>query len=272
MPGVRGLALDRWFTRHIALAERACLSLCRWTLMEYPAAVPADWRDMVRSTRVDQGALSAAWQTWRAANPPKAGQHLWSMGDLERHEATAPKRSDYLLATWSREPPIPGPRRWFGDDWKTHPKNRCPVCARPCYAGGDHRPGAGPPRWNKCWHGCCQAIQGIWRDPTWVGRWLAERQGGVCPLTGETLLGEPHPRSGVRGVLGGVQVDHVVPLWRVRHDGADHVWPDVLRFWGPQNLQALSPAGHLQKTAQEARDRARLYAAAPASAQTQMAL
>lgn len=71
------------------------------------------------------------------------------------------------------------------------------------------------------------------------------------------MFGKPDP-NGHRHLVRGIQVDHVVPLWRVRVDAQQHRWPDVLRFWGPRNLQTLSSAGHQQKTAQEARDRAAL--------------
>lgn len=221
--------INKFFGRHPILAERACIALCR---LVAPRVEDVDWREFNIKTKIN-----------------------WRSKDRETVQVEA-----------IREPPIPQRWRLFGENQKLWPKNHCPVCAQPTYQGGDWRKPAGEPRWNKTWHACCYRAHGVWRDPVWVGRWLARRQGGVCPITMEPILSSEHGY-----VLGGVQIDHVVPLWRVRRLGDQHVWPDVLRFWGLGNLQALSDRGHKIKTAQEARQRAAMGKAASLSS-AQLAL
>jgi hypothetical protein len=106
--------------------------------------------------------------------------------------------------------------------------------------------------------------------PDFLAQTLAIKQGGVCPETGDRVLidrpfvkfpydADPAKRMivEVRQVLApGVEVDHRLPLWRVRREAHLYQWPEVLKFWGPGNLQALSNAGHKAKTAREARERA----------------
>jgi len=211
--------------------------------MERPHLRDCDWLEWIKGQRVDDTAFRAAHERARQAGEPMP---IWL---------------DFKVPTWSRDPPLPLGRVVFGQDWKP-PPNLCPVCRRPTYRGGDYRAAAGPPRWNKQWHACCATAYGIWRTPSWLAAWLARRQGGRCALTGEPVLGDPYP-DGHRTLLPGVEVDHVVPLWRVRYEAARHPWPDVLRFWGVRNLQVLSETGHRRKTAQEAAERARMREASP---------
>jgi 5-methylcytosine-specific restriction endonuclease McrA len=130
-----------------------------------------------------------------------------------------------------RAPPLP--------HWRdTNP--HCPVCGLPRYRFGDWRETAGPNNGGR-WHAPCAAAYRLWSNSALLGDWLAGRQAGLCAETREDL------RS--RG-----EVDHRVPLWRVCTLGLG--WPEVLNFWGPGNLQLLSPEAHGRKTAREAAARA----------------
>lgn len=106
------------------------------------------------------------------------------------------------------------------------------------------------------WHAPCVDAWRRWTSGAGLWRFLAERQGWVCAETGKPL------REPAGYLLRTPEVDHKVPLWRVRAEAAQHQWPDVLRFWDIGNLQALSPEGHRLKTAREAAERAAIRRAA----------
>lgn len=141
-----------------------------------------------------------------------------------------------------REPPI---RLVYEPD-------RCPVCRGRRYRGGAWWLLAGQNRKGAFWHPCCVVAYRNWRAPEVRSGDLIARQGGVCPETGAPL-GPP-----AAGWTQDHEIDHRMPLWRVRMERDLHQWPDLLRFWGHVNLQALSPEGHRIKTAREARERAQL--------------
>ena len=63
-------------------------------------------------------------------------------------------------------------------------------------------------------------------------------------------------------LLRGAEVDHAVPLFRVRREHRDTPWPDLLAFWGAPNLRVVNRGAHVEKCAAEAADRARFRAAA----------
>lgn len=159
-----------------------------------------------------------------------------------------------------RAPPIPR-----GDTRANH----CPVCRQPRYGDGTWRASGGPPRWNAAWHEFCLWAWTLWTSPERYSANIAMRQGFVCPETGASLIEVEETRTVDRyGLwretreqhLVPIEVDHIVPLWRVRAEASQHEWPDVLRFWGPGNLQALTRDGHRAKTAREAQERARMRA------------
>lgn len=218
--------LDRWFGGRWATSERVAIALARRAA---DAMNVADWRGSTISRKLD-------WKAFRGKG---------YVGDIPE------------ISVQTRNPPLANFRLIFGDDHKAWPRNRCPVCAQPTYAGGDWREAAGKPRANKQWHAPCLVASNIWTKASGVAHLLATRQGGKCAITGEAII---DPRGD--WIMEGVEVDHREPLWRVRAFGERHVWPDVLRFWGLANLQALSGAGHRIKTAQEARDRAAIAKAA----------
>lgn len=150
--------------------------------------------------------------------------------------------ADWRPHAGGRRPPLPF---WRGKD--------CPICGFDVFAGGGWRAADGPKRGTQRWHGCCTQFYLTMRDYNDQACWLAGRQDWCCPVTGEPL--RVQTKMGAY-LLQDLEVDHVVPLWRVRRDWAQHRWPDVLRFWLPGNLQAVSQAGHRIKTAREAAERA----------------
>lgn len=89
-------------------------------------------------------------------------------------------------------------------------------------------------------------------------RWLLRRQRGVC-ATCTRVIGERDMRGEFEGrarwlELETVQIDHVVPLWRVA------LMPEerrTIRWWLTGNMQALCRACHAEKTKREAAERAR---------------
>ena len=56
------------------------------------------------------------------------------------------------------------------------------------------------------------------------------------------------------------EADHIKPLYRVRRENRDMRWGDLLWFWTPANMQALCRDCHVEKCAEEAKERA-AYAA-----------
>lgn len=150
--------------------------------------------------------------------------------------------------------------------WDRRP-GHCPICRQPTFARGSWWPEAGPARANRRWHAACLVAWRVWTDPAAQARYLAERQGLVCPETGRRLNRvrrwtgrDPDGRSisKTSDHLVSVQVDHHVPLWQVRREGNIHPWPAVLAFWGVGNLRALSSKGHRIKTGREVGLRNRL--------------
>jgi 5-methylcytosine-specific restriction endonuclease McrA len=221
----RGIAkilmdIDRWFRTRPAMAERAAMALMRRIVL--PPDAP-HWSAFATRTKLD----------WRAPHTPD--------GPLPIIEVTS-----------RRLPPIPGKGRVLG---KGVHRNFCPLCCQPTFAGGDWREVAGKPRWNKEWHVPCHWAYTTYRNYAWWAGYLARKQGGLCAITGERILQRGEFGD---GYLGDVEVDHIVPLWRIALDADKYQWPDVLRFWGLSNLQALSRKGHAIKTAREAAERAAL--------------
>lgn len=207
------------------LSERAALQLCRISLGDRVF----EWAP----------ALNREKRDWRRY--------------LERLRAD-PNAEIELINVVSRDPPLPR--------WERVHANQCPVCGQPTYAGGAWWPEAGKPRHNKMWHSCCAQAFGIWKRPADAALFIAERQDGKCPESGDAIIRERTHAPDWRSAEPYVQryhvaeVDHRTPLWRVRYEAHLHAWPGVLTFWGLGNLQALSRRGHAGKTAREALERA----------------
>jgi hypothetical protein len=72
----------------------------------------------------------------------------------------------------------------------------------------------------------------FWHAPSDQVRLIRRLQGHRCASTGKRL-----------------------PLFRVWRDHRDAPWPDLLRFWGLPNLQAINREAHAVKSSGEARQR-----------------
>lgn len=94
-----------------------------------------------------------------------------------------------------------------------------------------------PPR--RTWHDKCLREYLLFTDRVAQTRYLQERDGRTCAAEGCEREGW--------------EVDHVTPLWRVRHLPDDERRP----YHGPTNLQLLCTQHHKEKTAREAGERAR---------------
>jgi hypothetical protein len=140
----------------------------------------------------------------------------------------------------SRTPPAP-----FREPAFARGPGFCCICGQPVYRFGWHRDlwGAGPNRRAR-WHAACVAAWKFWSAPSHQLRILKRVQMLRCAATGGRLL-------------RGAEVDHRVPLFRVRREHRDAPWPDLLAFWGAPNLQVVNRSAHVGKCAAEAADRAR---------------
>lgn len=135
--------------------------------------------------------------------------------------------------SWSakgRRPPLP-----FWE--RASEPSRCRVCGQPILT-----PGGKPSRLT--WHSDCTSAYFLWMTPGNYANLLIHRQGGVCAITGEAVS------------VMGCEVDHAVPIYRVRRDHRTEPWFELLRFWSLGNLRALSRNAHLNKSAIEAAERA----------------
>ena len=131
----------------------------------------------------------------------------------------------------SRRPPLP-----FWE--RAVEPGRCRVCGQPIL-----KPNGEPARYT--WHPDCTATYFVWMTPGNYAHLLIHRQGGVCAVTREPL----RPGSYC-------EVDHEVPIYRVRRDHREEPWFDLLRFWSLGNLRAISRKAHVEKSAREAAERA----------------
>lgn len=92
------------------------------------------------------------------------------------------------------------------------------------------------------WHQCCATAYLFWMSPDiQVAGRRQDHRCGAC--------GQGH------GYWLDVQVDHTIPLYRVRRDFAHEPWHQLLRFWSPENLKVLCSDCHKRKCAQEANER-----------------
>jgi hypothetical protein len=127
----------------------------------------------------------------------------------------------------------------------------CCVCGQPVFRFGWHRPLSPDERPNRRarWHAACVAAWKFWNAPSDQVRILKRVQNRRCAASGRRLL-------------RGAEVDHRVPLFRVRREHRDAPWPDLLAFWGAPNLQVVNRGAHVQKCAAEAAERSRTASAA----------
>lgn len=170
---------------------------------------------------------------WRPAPRPYC-----IISDRREYSGGAPMRTH-------RNPPLPFHADPSRPGW-------CRICGQPINERGGWRMSFRRPQSTRLtWHPVCTTTYFLWAQTSNYAAMVAFRQGGLCALTGEPI-GPP-----AKEYVTNIEVDHVVPLFRVARDHADLPWCEMIRFWGLSNLQALSRAGHLQKCAEEARERSR---------------
>lgn len=138
----------------------------------------------------------------------------------------------------------PMPFEGAGSFMRPGGKSACQFCGWPIFYKGDWRRTDLPKHSQTSRHACCTEVYLLLIGRV-SGKAICRRQDDRCPETGEAL-GSAY------------ELDHRVPLWRVRHDWQQHPWPECLRFWMPGNLQALSPRGHRAKTKRETLERSQI--------------
>jgi hypothetical protein len=142
-----------------------------------------------------------------------------------------------LPATF-RVPPAP-----YRERAHTRGPGFCCVCGQPVYQFGWHTDlwNTGPNK-RAAWHCACVIAWQFWNAPNAQAPLLRRLQARRCGQTGGRIWKN-------------AEVDHRVPLYRVWSEYRETPWPHMLRFWGLPNLQVINREAHVQKNADEARDR-----------------
>lgn len=158
----------------------------------------------------------------------------------------------YTIARCRKSGIVPG--------WSWHASGRRPPL--PFY-DGDSEPGrcriCGQPTGSRVtWDPKCVTTYTLWTKPGTYALPLAVGQDGLCAITREPI-GPP-----AREYLIDFEIDHEIPIYRVRRDFADRPWFDLLRYWGLSNLRGITRAAHVAKSAVEARERAGRRSVVPA--------
>lgn len=166
----------------------------------------------------------------------------WRSGPVPGYRWRAPSSSwrDQTRLTSHRDPPLPF------HSFTHSGAGTCRVCGQPIYGAGDYRSFAGARSTRLTWHSICVTSYLLMKKPGDFTELLILKQRNVCPLSGDRI-DLPYPR--------GIDVDHVLPLYRVGRDHRDEPWYELIRFWGSGNLAAITRAAHLAKCAAEARER-----------------
>lgn len=139
--------------------------------------------------------------------------------------------ADWTWGASSRQPPLP-----FHSTIHRGP-GYCRVCGQD--TGG---------RWT--WDPKCVVTYTLWTKPGTYAGAIAFRQKGLCAITREPI-GPPAAEW-----LTEFEIDHEIPIYRVRRDYAGEPWFELLRYWGLANLRGITRAAHVAKSAAEARERA----------------
>lgn len=168
----------------------------------------------------------------------------------------AMKPGTWLPSAWHRAPPLPF------HSFVHRGAGTCRVCGQPIYGGGSFRSFAGPVAKRLTWHKLCTTTYFLMTKPNDQVAALVFRQQGRCAITREPI-GPP-----AADYITSVDVDHEVPLFRVRERHADEPWYEMIRFWGTGNLRAITGEAHRNKNAEEARERAGLKIGKHAAATT----
>jgi 5-methylcytosine-specific restriction endonuclease McrA len=152
---------------------------------------------------------------------------------------TGPPQEWLWTAGQFRVPPAP-----YREEAFSKGPGHCCVCGQPVFRYGWHLDlwADGQLSRNVRWHTACVVAWKLWTAPSEHIRALRRRQGRTCPMTRKRLL-----RS--------AEVDHIVPLYKVWRDHRDLSWPELLKFWGAPNLQAINRASHTDKSISELHER-----------------
>ena len=224
------LAVESYWRHHPLRADRLARALAA------RSPVPEGWRWRLAAEGGAEGGAKS-----RAKSRAKGG----AKGGREKPDEDGRAGS-------FRVPPTP-----FREAAHRAEPGTCCLCGQPVYRFGWHADlwGTGERNRRARWHACCVAAWKLWRAPAGQAALLARLQKRRCPMTGGRL---PRDR----------EVDHRVPLHLVWRRHRDAPWPEILRYWGFPNLQAVDRAAHLAKSGAEAgaRARARRPEAAPSPA------
>lgn len=125
----------------------------------------------------------------------------------------------------------------------------CRLCAR-----------IGLPTFRHLWHPKCSELASAIYQP-WIGiQWVMRRQRGLCAGCRNVLAKpKPNPKRSDHAIYWeeitgpGVEIDHIVPLWKVALMPPER---QTIRWWLPGNLQGLCRICHRDKTKAEAAERA----------------
>ena len=121
----------------------------------------------------------------------------------------------------------------------------CPMCGGPRYALGWHKDWDGTGESKRgYWHYACSAAYRLISTPNEYGKFFKERQNGICAISGQPLI------------EGLYDIDHIIPLYRVYRDFGHIPVLDLIEFWGPGNLRAITQDAHKNKNRYEAGERA----------------
>jgi len=221
-----------FFNKHQLLGQRAALALCGLSARELDIAT--DWRIYSQATR----------RKYDFTKP--AGDKSFTVAEWQENQIRIP----------------PAPFR-HGKNAIKRPEGTCSLCGWPIYRGGHWR-NVGNRHPNHSWHACCSDLWITMTRAENLARWLAQRQDWRCAITGESLH-VPYDWDPKQTYFY-AEVDHIFPLWKVHHNWQAYRWPDVLSFWMPGNLQALSRNGHKIKCAAEAKERAAIRRTGASSA------
>jgi len=124
-------------------------------------------------------------------------------------------------------------------------KYGCPMCGLTRYNLGWHSDWDGQGMSDRgYWHKACGAAFGMMQAPNSYNKFFKERQNGLCAITGEKLVSNEY------------NIDHMIPLYRVYRDFGHLPLDEIIGFWGPKNLRAISLEAHKVKNKEEAEERA----------------
>lgn len=123
-------------------------------------------------------------------------------------------------------------------------KYGCPMCGLTRYSLGWHTDWDAKGMSDRgYWHKACAAAFRMMQTPNEFANFFKDRQNNICAITGVSLAGTKY------------NIDHMIPLYRVYRDFGHLPIDQIVGFWGPKNLRAISLKAHAAKNKHEARER-----------------